>query len=184
MTKDQALAILKQPDRIGCHLIKSNDEESCKFNQEGIEALNMAIKALEQQPSEDCVSRQAMLDAITEIDDNINMDIYTNEVREIINELPPVTPKIPTSNDCVSRADVFQMIKDMQDAGDCFIGYYTYDRVKNFPPVTPTHGACKDCSRNGTMRCKCFMWGGHEYMSYKDPNFYCADFEGGGKEND
>ena len=39
--------------------------------------------------------------------------------------------------DSVSRADVFQMIKDMQDAGDCFIGYYTYDRVKNLPPVTP-----------------------------------------------
>lgn len=46
----------------------------------------------EQQPSEDCVSRQAMLDAITEIDGNINMDIYTNEVREIIENLPPVTP--------------------------------------------------------------------------------------------
>ena len=47
---------------------------------------------LEQQPSEDCVSRQSMLDAITEIDENINMDIYTNEVREIVKELPPVTP--------------------------------------------------------------------------------------------
>lgn len=50
------------------------------------------IKALEQQPSEDCVSRKSMLDAITEIDENINMDIYTNEVREIIKALPPVTP--------------------------------------------------------------------------------------------
>ena len=50
------------------------------------------IKILEQQPCEDCVSRKAMLDAITEIDGNINMDIYTNEVREIIENLPPVTP--------------------------------------------------------------------------------------------
>ena len=49
-------------------------------------------KALEQQPSEDCVSRKAMLNAITEIDNNVNMDIYTNEVREIVKELPPVTP--------------------------------------------------------------------------------------------
>ena len=47
MTKEQALVILKQPDRIGCHLIKANDEESNKYNQESIEALNMAIKALE-----------------------------------------------------------------------------------------------------------------------------------------
>lgn len=40
---------------------------------------------------EDAISRQAVLDAITEIDDNTNMDIYTNEVREIINALPSVT---------------------------------------------------------------------------------------------
>lgn len=49
-------------------------------------------KALEQETSKDAVSRKAMLDAITEIDENINIDIYTNEVREIIRELPPVTP--------------------------------------------------------------------------------------------
>ena len=49
-------------------------------------------KALEQETSKDAVSRKAMLDAITEIDENINADIYTNEVREIIRELPSVTP--------------------------------------------------------------------------------------------
>ena len=51
--------------------------------------------------SDDCVSRQSMLDAITEIDENINMDIYTNEVREIAKKLPPVTPTqrwIPITN--------------------------------------------------------------------------------------
>ena len=57
-------------------------------------------KALEQQPSEDCVSRKAMLNAITEIDNNVNMDIYTNEVREIVNELPPVIPTHGTCKDC------------------------------------------------------------------------------------
>lgn len=36
---------------------------------------------------------------------------------------------------------------------------------------------CKDCKHNGTMRCKCFMCDGNEYMSYKHPNFYCADAE-------
>lgn len=47
MTYEQALAIVKQPDRIGCNLIKANDEESNKYNQESIEALNMVRKALE-----------------------------------------------------------------------------------------------------------------------------------------
>lgn len=63
------------------------------------EVKNRAIKALEQQ-TDDCVSRQAMLDAITEIDGNINMDIYTDEVREIVKELPPVTPTHGTCKDC------------------------------------------------------------------------------------
>ena len=59
------------------------------------ETLAMAIKAPKsEEPSDDCVSRKAMLDAITEIDGNINMDIYTNEVREIIENLPPVTPTV------------------------------------------------------------------------------------------
>ena len=57
-------------------------------------------KIKEQQPSEGCVSREAMLNAITEIDNNVNMDIYTNEVREIVNELPPVIPTHGTCKDC------------------------------------------------------------------------------------
>ena len=96
----------------------------------GIEVFDMAIKALEQEVkmrdatpeeresvnkyiksisttgvehSEDCVSRQSMLDAITEIDDNTNMDIYTNEVREIIKDLPPVTPKGVTVTDFADK---------------------------------------------------------------------------------
>lgn len=36
---------------------------------------------------------------------------------------------------------------------------------------------CKDCKHDGTMRCKCFMSDGHEYMSCCNPNFYCADAE-------
>lgn len=36
---------------------------------------------------------------------------------------------------------------------------------------------CKDCKYNGTMYCKCFMCDGNEYMSYHNPNFFCADGE-------
>lgn len=38
---------------------------------------------------EDCVSRQAAIDAIW---DGTNMDIYTREVKECLEALPPVTP--------------------------------------------------------------------------------------------
>lgn len=94
MTKTQALAI------------KALGQESCKdwydvpSEEMTLEQARQAVKDLrkklaeylEQEPGEDCVSRKAILDAITKIDDNINMDIYTNEVREIVKELPPVIP--------------------------------------------------------------------------------------------
>ena len=94
MTREDAITILKQPDRIGCNLIKANDEESTKYNQESIEALGMAIKALEQQPNDDCVSRQAVLDAT--VKKNSIWKSITNSkgenLEEIISQLPSVTP--------------------------------------------------------------------------------------------
>ena len=79
MTRDEAIAVLNMVEAHGSLVIEAKD---------------MAIKALEQEQNEDCVSRKAMLDAITEIDGNINMDIYTNEVREIIENVPPVAPTV------------------------------------------------------------------------------------------
>jgi len=57
------------------------------------EARTMAIKALEQEPCDDCVSRQAVL-AIAG-DSCLDLDSYedTKEFCDAIKELPPVTPK-------------------------------------------------------------------------------------------
>ena len=87
MTKEQAIEILKEYTQ-------------SFFSARTKDAHNMAINALEQQPCDDCVSRQVVLNAITEIDGNINRYIYTNEVREIVKELPPVTPTHGTCKDC------------------------------------------------------------------------------------
>jgi hypothetical protein len=57
------------------------------------EALSMAIEALEKEPCEDCISRQAVL-AIAG-DSCLDLDSYedTREFCDEINELPPVTPQ-------------------------------------------------------------------------------------------
>ena len=47
------------------------------------------IESLEQEPCEGCISRKAAIDAIR---DCVNMDIYTIEVKECLEALPPVTP--------------------------------------------------------------------------------------------
>ena len=83
---------------------------------------------LEQQPCDDCVSRKAMLNAITEIDNNVNMDIYTNEVREIIEALPPVTPTHGTCEYCLNHG-IDKQHEDIDGARYCssFHTYTGYD---------------------------------------------------------
>lgn len=53
---------------------------------EDAEALDMAIKALEQQPCEDCISRQAVLDLV-------NADWKYEGLETDVASLPSVTPK-------------------------------------------------------------------------------------------
>ena len=71
MTKEQAIKELRISE---CYSVIPS-----------VEALDMAIKALEQQPCEDCVSRQAVIDLI-------NADWKYEGLELSINELPPVTP--------------------------------------------------------------------------------------------
>ena len=56
MTKAEAIAMLKR--------IQEPEAWEPQINQAAFEALDMAIKALEQQPCEDTISRQAAIDAI------------------------------------------------------------------------------------------------------------------------
>lgn len=78
MTNKEALEILDTIPTIG----------------EQVDALEMAIKALEQQPSDDCVSRQEVLDVLK---DKWNMFSDANDAMQesiaTIEALPPVTPQ-------------------------------------------------------------------------------------------
>ncbi len=59
-----------------------------------IEALEETIKALEQEPCEDAVSRQEVLKGYVEIERTDGVEIYSEKAvpTEYINNLPPVTP--------------------------------------------------------------------------------------------
>lgn len=85
---------------------KLNEVRMMINDGEHIEEQNIlveCIKALEQQPSEDCVSRQAVLDMAKSYNTD-GWDSYTPLVVDVedIEQLPPVTPKNPTSEDYVS----------------------------------------------------------------------------------
>ena len=66
-----------------------------EYRDEVYEALDMVVQVLEQEPCEDAISRQA---AINSIWNGTNMDVYTREVKESLEELPPVTPQPKTGH--------------------------------------------------------------------------------------
>lgn len=70
--------------------------------QKTITALDMAIEALEQQPCDDCVSRQAVLDGLASIAKvKARSDAQKSLMGRImffVEQLPPVTPKEKTGH--------------------------------------------------------------------------------------
>ena len=97
--------------------IKKLKEQQNEFNEHCIdyaginEAYNMAIKALEQKPCDDCISRQALKRKLQEnhdffvnayggfsnmsLNDKARVDEITNCIAMVVNE-PSVTPKEKT----------------------------------------------------------------------------------------
>jgi len=86
MTNQQLQALKNLRDQINSELCDSFYETS----QEGREALDAVIKILEQEPCGDCVSREAVFDAI--IWDEENGVVDAREIIEHIRKLPPATP--------------------------------------------------------------------------------------------
>ena len=92
MTREEALEELKE--------IRFNLNYKVNGTSRFDEALDMAIKALKQQPSEDCVSRQAAIDAIGNVpdyDDGMIFEALSHAQRNVA-LLPPVTPQIKIEN--------------------------------------------------------------------------------------
>ena len=84
MIRETALEIIKA--------MADEKRASVATDNSNLEALEIAIKALEQEPCEDAVSRQALLDKLDEWDwQELYLPIHFKE--NIIDELPSVQPK-------------------------------------------------------------------------------------------
>lgn len=86
------------------------------YNERVDEALNMAIKSLEQKPSEDCISRQAAIDALKE-----HRALYCDNTPETFSKLSSVE-------------------KSRVDELDTAIA-----TLVNLPSAQPEIIRCKDC---------------------------------------
>lgn len=87
MTRDEASFILANIDRRVC-----DDELN--------DALDMAIKALEQEPCEDCISRLIVQE---EISKSIALKENSHQMYKRIQAIPSVTPQPFINKPCVSK---------------------------------------------------------------------------------
>ena len=78
------------------------------WDEEYTEAVNMAIEALEQEPCEDCIRRQAVLDYIyndlglgdEENGKDVERHIELERSYRFVKSLPPVSPQPKIELDC------------------------------------------------------------------------------------
>lgn len=137
-----------------------------EFEKDLNEVLDLAIKALEQEPCEDCVSRAEAIKELKESAEHHANDtreeVLLRRDRDIIRALPPVTPTQCIAAVRFSKDDLREVCNE---------------RIE----IECTHGTCKDCTNYvvGALDEEICLRG-HELIC-KD--FYCADFEKRGNEN-
>lgn len=115
------------------YYIAENMKMKKKISDEGYEHFQQAIKALEQQPSDDCVSREQVLyiikPHINEIISESGRDLNarTNGVLraiiKLVEGMPPVTPTRGTCKDCKYN------VKNTKNTTMCDIGHRFYMRI-------------------------------------------------------
>lgn len=109
------------------YYIAENMKMEKKISDEGYQHFQMAIKALEQPTSVDCVSREEVIGELNRLDRNaFKDDTDYDNFFAFVDSLPPT---LTTSDDCVSRTP--SIPKEWQDSFkdvDDFIEYI-WDRV-------------------------------------------------------
>lgn len=119
-----------------------------------IDSFDRVISSIEQQPSEDCISREEAI--------NCCRNEWEEEVKERLRTLPPVTPsnadireayikgydygvkdwfknKTQPCEDCISREYIEPIVEELENIcinGDEHI-LSLLSNIKNAPPVTP-----------------------------------------------
>ena len=177
MTKEQAVEIIKN---IYDRQIKDDfrleikDDVYTKID----EAFNMAIKALEQQkPLEKFENAKDHIYKLAGDYKCWDNRLSHEESLELCNILKQ------QSDDCVSRQAVLNTLFYKSDNNcEVVLNKELQDRIKTLPPVTPTHGTCKDCNHLGVMDCGYYCKLNHWGKISKEGNYggmgdwYCKDF--------
>ena len=80
--------------------------------------------------------------------------------------------------DLISRQAVIEYIKFCgAELGHDIENESVREDILNMPPVTPTHGKCKDCKHRDPEDKKCDCGHPIQWQLPREDNWYCADFE-------
>ena len=108
-------------------------------------AINFAIKALEQQPCDDAISRESVRKLICQNNDKYGYSDRFHEFTERCLQLPSVTPE--PCEDCISREDALKAIEE-QKKGFYGVERYAIDEchsaVMKLPSVRPHREIVED----------------------------------------
>lgn len=94
------------------------------------------LKALEQEPCEDAISRQAAIDGLNKINGTSELD----KAFEVIENLPSVQPKIEPCEDAISREAALEAFSDYVSSGyaDSVEDFEEYSKIiAKLPSVQP-----------------------------------------------
>jgi hypothetical protein len=150
----------------------STQQEVCKFLANYMEVLEKQM----QEPCEDCISRQAVDDAI--YDYSRSCDVNYEQIMEFIDKLPPVKPKYTDEEidkaQAVEQAYVDKMVELAVEETKRPKGKWIFHR-----PFDGEHKNCNEC-----IECnQCHTWLGYDCYA-KTP--YCpncgAEMSGGGED--
>lgn len=136
MTNEEAIKIIKQYDVNFC------ESDGKPISAELLaQAFDMAIKALEQEPCDDYISRQAVIDTILESKSSFKNNLARRFFIDKIKDLHSITPK----------EKIGHWIIDIKDMDYCFCSgckhRFDVDYLKlswdkyEFPPHCPNCGA-------------------------------------------
>lgn len=146
MTKEEAIELVKSAFDVWEDKYSVGND----MNREH-KARDMAIKALEQEPCEDCISRKEAIQALKESAEHHANDSREKALllrdRDIIRALKPPTPQPQKlCEDCISRQSAIKaMLKiehdDIEKYGcsipEGFDSRPAIDALNNLPSVTP-----------------------------------------------
>lgn len=117
---------MSMPIKQAIKILKSDLEIQKEFKAlpDHIEALEMVIKKVEQEPCNDCISRQEVINAFWKL----NVELRPNTIDAIlnmVNDMPPVNPQtkighwIPVSERLPKSSGVYIITRKFNDGFEC-----------------------------------------------------------------